>query len=58
MRDPIDTAFRIILITTAIFIATVILNAAAATAAAVHPVTAFAIATICAFVTIDAWRGR
>lgn len=56
MHDPIDTAFRIILITTAIFIATVIFNAA--TAPAVHPVTAFAIATICAFVTIDAWRGR
>ena len=56
MRDPIDTAFRIPLITTAIFIATVIFNSAAA--AAVHPGTALVIATICAFVTIDAWRGR
>lgn len=56
MRDPIDIAFRAALIVVAV--AVLLVTAHAATMATVHPATAAAIAVLCVFVSIDAWRGR
>ena len=56
MRDPIDIAFRVTLIATALVVLAVIL--AGAVTSTVHPVTAAAIGVLCAFVSVNAWRGR